>query len=151
MARRKRRKRSSVPGLVTFEEPQTSDWAGSKDTALFQLAARMRVAEQTLYVAMTELAQAEQRLSEVQQEERPGRLRRPAWYVAAEAKEEAASDALELIYQQIAQTPAQTKAGLAIKLQLVAELYGETLSNADDDTDMVSLLLRSLLADTAGQ
>jgi hypothetical protein len=79
------------------------------------------------------------------------RPRRPSWYVAAEAKEEAAGDALELIYPQIAQTPAQTKAGLAVKLQLVAGLYGETLSEGVHDTDMVSQLLRSLLADTAGQ
>ena len=151
MARRKRPKRSSVSGLVKFEEPHPSDWVGSGDAALFQLAARMRVAEQSLHAAMTELAQAEQRLSEVQTEEGSNRRRRPSWYVAAEAEEEAAGDALELIYQQIAQTPAQTKAGLAIKLQLVAVLYGETLSEAVDDTDMVSELLRSLIADTSGQ
>lgn len=151
MARKKCRSRSSVPGLVTFEEPHPSAWAGSKDAALFQLAARMRVAEQTLHATMTELAQAEQRLSEVQTEEGSSRQRRPSWYAAAEGREEAAGDALELIYQQIAQTPAHTKAGLAIKLQLMAALYGETLSEAVDDSDMVSQLLRSLIVDTVDQ
>ncbi len=105
-------------GLVTFEEPHPSAWAGSKDSPLFQLAARMRVAKQTLHAAMTELAQAEHRLSEVQTEGSQ-RRRRPSWYVAAGAQEEAAGEALELIYQKIVQTPAHTKAGLAIKLQLV--------------------------------
>lgn len=150
MARRKRHSRPSVSGLVTFEEPHPFAWADSKDSSLFQLAARMRVAEQTLHAAMTELAQAEQRLSEVQTEGSQ-RRRRPSWYVAANAQEEAAGEALELIYQKIVQTPAHTKAGLAIKLQLVAWLYGENLSDAADDTDMVSQLLRSLLADTAGE
>jgi hypothetical protein len=111
----------------------------------------MRVAEQSLHAAMTELAQAEQRMSEVQTEEGSNRRRRPSWYVAAEAEEEAAGNALELLYQQIAQTLAQTKAGLAIKLQLVAVLYGETVGDAVDDTDLVALMLQSLLADTTGQ
>ncbi|TAJ31624.1 MAG: hypothetical protein EPO64_02285, partial [Nitrospirae bacterium] len=90
---------------MKFEEPHPSAWAGSRDAPLFQLAARMRVAEQTLHAAMTELAQAEQRLSEAQKEEGANRRRRPSWYAAAEAKEEAAGDVLEMIYQQIAQTP----------------------------------------------
>jgi hypothetical protein len=131
MARRKRHSRPSV--LVTFEEPHPSAWADSKDSSLFQLAARLRSPSKNLHAAMTELAQAEQRLSEVQTEGSQ-RWRRPSWYVAAEAKEEAAGNAIELIYQQIAQTPAHTKAGLAIKLQLVAELYGETLSSATRST-----------------
>lgn len=151
MVRRKRRRSPSVSGLVKFEEPHPSAWASNKDAALFHFAARMRVAEQALHVAMTELAQAEQRLSEAQTEAGASRRRRPSWYIAAEAKEEAAGDALEWIYQQIAQTPAHTKADLAIKLQLVADLYDETVAGADDDTDMVAQLLRSLITDTTGE
>ena len=146
---RKRPRRPPISGLVKFEEPHPSAWAGSRDAPLFQLTARMRVAEQALHAAMTELAQAEQRLSEVQKEEGANRRRRPSWYVAAEAKEEAAGDALEMIYQQIAQTPAHTKAGLTIKLQLTAILYGENLEEGQDDADMVSILLRSLIGDVA--
>lgn len=149
MTRRKRRWRPSVSPLVRFEEPHPSTRASDKDAALFHLAAKVRHAEQTLHTAMAQLAQAEQRLSEVQAEER--RRRRPSWYVAAEAEEEAAGNALELIYQQVVQTPAHTKAGLAIKLQLAATLYGETFSEGTDDADMVSQLLRSLIADTSGQ
>ncbi len=151
MAHKKLRSRHSVPGLVTFEEPHPSAWGGSKDAALFQLATRMRVAEQTLHATMNDLAQAEQRLSETQAGEGSIRRRRPSWYVAAEAREEAAGDALELLYQQIAQTPAHTKAGLAIKLQLVAVLYGETVGDVVADTDLVALMLQSLIADVAGQ
>ncbi|MDP2368145.1 hypothetical protein [Rhodoferax sp.] len=107
------------------------------------------MAEQALHAAMAELARAEQRLSEAQKEEGANRRRRPSWYVAAKAKEEAAGDALELIHQQIAQTPAHTKAGLAIKLQLTAMLYGENLEEGQDGADMVSVLLRSLIGDVA--
>ncbi len=128
---RKRPRRPPISALVKFEEPHPSAWAGSRDAPLFQLAARMRVAEQILHAAMTELARAEQRLSEVQKEEGAKR-RRPSWYVAAEAKEEAAGDALEMIYQQIAQKSAHTKAGLAIKLQLTAMLYGENLEEGQE-------------------
>jgi hypothetical protein len=67
--------------------------------------------------------------------------------VSAEAKEKEAGAALEAIYRQIAEAPAHTKAGLAIKLQLVAMLYGENLEEGGGDTDVVSLLLRSLIAD----
>jgi hypothetical protein len=135
---------------VKFEESRPSARADNKDAALFHVAARLRVAEQALNAAMTELAQAELRLADVQAEAGPGRRRRPPWYIAAEAKEEAAGDALELIYQQIALTPAHTKAGLAIKLQLTAMLYGENLGD-HGNADMVSQLLQSLIADTSGQ
>lgn len=144
---RKRPRRPPISGLVKFEEPHPSAWAGSRDAPLFQLAARMRVAEQVLHAAMTKLALAEQRLSNVQKEEGSSRRRRPSWYVAAEAKDETAGNSLELIYQQIAQTPAHTKAGLAIKLQLTAMLYGENLEESQDGADMVSVLLRSLIGD----
>src|SRR5689334_14522407 len=137
MARKMRRRLSSTSALVRFEEPDPSARADNRDATLFNLVARMRVAEQTLHAAMTALAEAEQRLSEARPEESSSRRRRPSWYVAAEAKEEAAGNALELIYQQIAQTPARTKAGLAIKLQLTAMLYGENLDEDQGGIDMV--------------
>jgi len=141
MARRKRSRRHSVLGLVKFEEADPAAWADSMDRRLFQLAARMRVAEQALHAAMDELAQAEQRLSAQTKQ------KRPAWYAAAEGKEKQAGAALETIYRQIAETPAHTKVGLALKLQLVAMLYGENLDEGGDDTDIVSILLRSLITD----
>jgi hypothetical protein len=150
MARKKRRRRSSTSTLVRFENSPFSTRAGNNDAALFHLAARMRVAEQTLNAAMTALATAEQRLLEGRTEERSGRRKRLSCHIAAEAKEEAAGNALEVIYQQIAETPAHTKAGLAIKLQLTAMLYGENLED-HGNADMVSQLLQSLIADTSGQ
>src|SRR5690348_15556611 len=108
MVRKTRPRARSVSGLVRFEEPAPADWGSSPDGPLFQLAARLRLAEKALDAAMSELAEAEQRLSEAQTEKGSSRRRRPSWFVAAEAKEEAAGDALELIYQQIAQTPART-------------------------------------------
>jgi hypothetical protein len=75
MARRKRRRRSSVSGLVRFEEPHPSGWAGNSDAALFQLAAKARVAEQTLHASMAQLAQAERRLSDARAEEGSSRRR----------------------------------------------------------------------------
>jgi hypothetical protein len=93
----------------------------------------MPVAEQALHDAMDELAQAERRLSELPRKRRPAR--RPAWFVAAVRKGQAAGDALEQVYQQIAQARAQTKAGLGIKLRLLVALYGETSDGTADEPD----------------
>lgn len=144
MARRKRPRRLSVPGLVKFDEPSPAAWANSRDGRLLRLAARMRVAEQALHAAMDELAQAEQRLSAAA---RTGRTGKPAWFVAATRNEEVAGEVVEQFYREIAGVRAHTKAGLAIKLSLAVELYGETVDEPDDESDMVSVLLRSLMMD----
>ena len=99
-------------------------------------------------------AQADQRLSEaLKGRGDTGRRAQPAWFIAARDKEEAAGDALEGIYQQVALTPAHTKAGLAIKLQLVVLLYGGNAEQDgnEDDLDMVSQLLQSLIVDVTDQ
>ena len=146
MARRKRPRRPSVPGLVTFEEPTPMAWASSRDERLLRLAARMRVAEQALHAAMDELAQAEQRLPGPA---RTGPAGRPAWFAAVARKEEAAGEAVEQSYREIASIRAHTKAGLAIKLGLAMQLYGETVDESGEESDMVSVLLRSLMADVS--
>ena len=46
---------------------------------------------------------------------------------------------------------AHTKPGLAIKLRLLAELYGEAVGGPSDDSDMVSVLLSSLIEDMSEQ
>lgn len=144
MARGKRPRRPSVPGMVVFEETDPTAWAGSRDGRLLRLAARMRVAEQALHAAMDELAQAEQRLSGAA---RAGRTGKPAWFVAVVRNEEAAGEAVEQLYREIASVRAHTKAGLAIKLSLALQLYGETEDDLGDESDAVSVLLRSLLTD----
>lgn len=131
--------------MVKFEEAGPGAWADSKDAALLQLAARVQVAEQALHDAMDELAQAERRLSDSSRS--PQSARQPAWFVAIVRKEQAAGDALEQVYQQIAQTRAQTKEGLGIKLRLLAALYGGISDETADETDMVSVLINSLIED----
>jgi hypothetical protein len=122
----------------------------SRDAALFELAARLLGADQAHAAAMTKLARAEQRFAAMAAPKKRGR-RRPAWLAAAQERETATGDALEVIYYQIAQTPARTKAGLAIKLRLVALLYGETVDEPcqEGDPDLVARLLRSLMSDVA--
>lgn len=147
MAKRKRPRRLSVPGLVKFEEPDPAAWAGSRDAPLLRLVARMRVAEQALHNAMDELAQAEQRLSQLPAVDRTSR--QPPWFTAAVQGEQVAGDALEKIYDQITQARAHTKAGLGIKLRLLAELYGGTFDEVPDETDLVSVFIDSLIADVS--
>lgn len=149
MAKRKLPRRLSVPGLVKFGEADPGAWAGSKDATLFQLAARMQVAEQALQDAMDELGQAERRLSDLVTDRPPAR--QPAWFVAIARKEQAAGDALEQVYQQIARTRAHTKEGLGIKLRLLAALYGGISDETADEADMVSLLINSLIEDATAE
>ena len=143
MAKRKRPRRHSVPGMVKFEEPDSAAWVGNKDGPLLRLAARLSVAEQALDAAMDELERAEQRLSAA----RANRPAKPSWFVAAAQKEEAAGEAVEQLYREIGRVRAHTKAGLAIKLRLAAQLYGDMVDEAGDESDAVFVLLHSLLAD----
>src|SRR5258708_40309000 len=121
MACQKRPGRRSVSGLVRFEEPNSTTHS---DATLFQLAGRMRVAEQAFHEAMDGLALAEQRFAALPEQEKRAR-QRPAWLVAAQDREATAGDALETIYRQLAETPAESKFGLAMKLQIIVVLYGE--------------------------
>lgn len=149
MARRRRPGRKTVPRPVRVEGPGPIGRT-SRDAALFELAARLRGADQTHAEAMTELARAEQRSAEIAEPKKRCR-RRPAWLAAAQIRETATGDTLEVIYGQVAQTPARTKAGLAIKLRLVALLYGENVDEhcEEGDPDLIARLLRSLLIDVA--
>jgi hypothetical protein len=105
----------------------------------------MRLAEHALQPAMDGLAAAEQRLSEWRRTK--GRGRPPAWYGAAVRRERTAGAALEEIYKAIARARARTKSGLAIKLRVLATLYGDVLDQGPDQSDMVSVLIDSLLKD----
>jgi hypothetical protein len=99
---------------------------------------------------MDELAMAERRLSDASKKRRTiGRSARPPWFVAAAQKELVAGQALEVVYEQITRWRAHTKPGLAIKLRLLAELYGEAAGGPPDDSDIVSRLLSSLIEDVS--
>jgi hypothetical protein len=143
MARRKRTGGGPVPELPSFNP------AGSQsDARLFRLAERMRSGERALQAAMDELAAAEQRLSKWQRTK--GRGRPPAWYGAAVRRERTAGAALEDIYKTMARVRARTKSGLAIKVTVLASLYGEALDRRPDQSDMVSVMIHSLFKDVRG-
>lgn len=131
--------------MVRFGEPKAGTGPISGDAELFHLAARLRVAEQTHDEAMAELAQAEQRFSQLSRAKDSPRI--PTWFVAAERREAAAGNALEIIYRQIAQAPAETKIGVSIKLRIVMLLYGESIDETESNNDVVLVLLHSLLTD----
>lgn len=116
------------------------------DARLLQLSEKMRAAEHALQAAMDGLARAERRLSE---EPRKGG-RRPAWYTAAVRHEREAGDILEDVHKRVASVRARTAAGLAIKVGLLATLYGQALGQGPDESDMVSVLIDSLVKDVAG-
>lgn len=148
MARRKTPRRGFVPGMVRFEEPEAGI-GSTYDAALFELAARLRFDEQAHDEAMDELATAEQRFAELSEEHKHVR-RSPTWLRAAQDREATTGAALENIYREIAKTSARTKSGLAIKLQIITLLYGESIDDVENNKDMVLVLLQSLITDCSG-
>ena len=104
-------------------------------------------AERALHAAMARLALAEQRyfgLADRQLEKEPD------WYIGAQDEEAVAANALEVIYEQIADTRANGSQGLTIKLRLLAMTHGinpdRTASEAAE-TDLAARLIYSLLKD----
>jgi hypothetical protein len=105
----------------------------------------MQAAEDALQGAMDELADAERRFLEAP---RSGRGR-PVWYRAAIRREREAGSDLEDVYKGIAGVRARTTPGLAIKVKLLAALYGQIPGQDPDESDMVSVLIDSLLKDVS--
>jgi hypothetical protein len=114
------------------------------DARLLRLAERMQSAEPALQAAMEELAGAERRLSE-RPRKRGGR--RPVWYDAAVRRERIAGVAVEEIYKAIARARAHTRSGLALKVRVLAMLYGEVPGQGPDQSDLMSVMIHSLLKD----
>jgi hypothetical protein len=117
------------------------------DIRLLRLAERMRLAEHALQAAMDEVAGAERRLSEMRGK---AGSRQPTWYRAAAQRERIAGVAVEDIYKAIARARARTWSGLAIKVTVLATLYGEALDRHPDQSDMVSVMIHSLFKDVRG-
>jgi predicted ArsR family transcriptional regulator len=140
MVRRKAAGSEPVPEPAGFKSADSQS-----DVRLFRLAERMRLADHALQAAMDELAAAEQRLSKWRRTKGSGRP--PAWYGAAVRRERTVGAALEEIYKAIARARARTRSGLAIKVRVLATLYGEVLDQGPDQSDMVSVMIHSLLAD----
>jgi hypothetical protein len=119
-----------------------------KDADLFELAEELSGADHALQAAASKLACAERKL------ERTALLTGrdlPAWFLACEEAEAAARAVFESLYEQIADTRAHTKAGLAIKLRLLAAFYADdpTAASGDCDVDVGWRLLRSVIDDVS--
>lgn len=97
---------------------------------------------------MANLAQAERRYFALPR--RHLRKADPDWYIAAQQAEAIAGALVEKIYRRIAQTRADSSASLLIKLRLLAVIYGDNpdaTESGEEDEDLVSSLIRSLIAD----
>jgi hypothetical protein len=140
MARKERTRGTPLRERAGF---QAADRQG--DARLLRLAKRMQEAEHALHAAMDELAVAERRLLEGPEKGR----RRPAWYTAAVRREREAGSILEDVYARITAGRARTTVGLAIKVRLLATLYGQVPGQAPDESDMVAVLIDSLLMDVS--
>jgi hypothetical protein len=141
MARKERTRGTSLRERAGFQAAN-----GQGDARLLRSAKRMQEAEHALHAAMDDLAGAERRLLEGPSKGR----RRPAWYTAAVRREREAGSILEDVYARITAVRARTAAGLAIKVRLLATLYGQAPGQGPDESDMVSVLIDSLLKDVAG-
>jgi hypothetical protein len=116
----------------------------SEDMSLFELAEELHAADHTLQAARTELARAErklQRLTLFPGEELPG------WFVAREDAEAAARILVDTLCEEIATAPVRSRAGLAIKLRVLAALFQDDPSLISDPvaSDGAQALLKSIL------
>ena len=75
----------------------------------------------------------------------------PGWFVAYEESEAAAAVVIESLCDQISDIRAHSKAGLAIKLSILASLYREdpTALRDEYESDAASRLLQSVLDDVS--
>jgi hypothetical protein len=115
-----------------------------EDMSLFELAEELYAADHTLQAARTELASAErklQRLTLFSGDELP------AWFVAREEAETAARILVDTLCEEIAIAPVRSRAGLAIKLRVLAALFQDDPTPISDPvaSDGAQALLQSIL------
>jgi hypothetical protein len=161
MTGRRLTRRGLFPGTVVSAmgtNIRTGSVVVVTDSAIFDLSASLVAAERRLATAMARLARAERRLAAVRNDccvDAAVILGRdtPDWYRMAEADHEVAGGAVEAIYRRMATTPTRTREGLAIKLRVLATLYGEDLAGPvdGDEADAFAHMLRSIIADVAGE
>jgi hypothetical protein len=118
-----------------------------EDLPLFELAEELNAALHTFHAAASDLSRAERKLAQMERCEAIRDL--PEWFLSCEAREASARAVMDALYEQIAETPAHTKAGLSIKLRLVGAFYCNDPSPARDDvdSDAPSRLLGSIIDD----
>ena len=120
--------------------------AATEDISPFDLAEQLTAAQYTFQAAAMELARAERRLRHSVLD-----TDIPLWFVAREQAEAAAEAQVQVLYERIVQAHAWTKAGLAIKLQILAGLCRNdaTLVREELSADIVSLLIQSIVRDVS--
>ena len=140
--------------LVTFEEGSATGHGPVADDALYRLATRALLAEESLREAVQESMKVARRLQRRPPGTRPApqRDRLSARLRDARSCEVRAKERFAEVYRLIAATAARSRAGQAIKLQLAIQLHDIDLADSDGAAvpSPVPQLLQSLLADLAG-
>lgn len=124
--------------------------AKTGDAEWIALAEQLRLAELQLHRALDHFAVAERRFFGLPRRQRKRAI--PDWYTAAQEAEASTVDALDAIYVQIAETCVTAKAGLTLKLRLLATAHGLRSGLEGDNetaTDLSARLICSLQRDVA--
>lgn len=114
------------------------------------LLRELQLAEAAQKAALAALTSAERRFLAL-----PTRERKPlpAWYRAAHETAAKVCEDLEALHRRLAATPAAGRQGMRAKARLLAEIHGvapKTPVRVGDRDDLVACLIRSLIADLAG-
>ena len=119
------------------------------DIYLFELADELSAARYELKAASARLTQAERRLASQSAAEAKEPL--PSWYEVAELAEHNASALIGRLCARIAAVPARSKAGLAIKLLLLSDMFAddeapisEIINRGDIGAKLVTSVLRDI-------
>lgn len=128
-------------------------WArATVDISLFELVDELSAARYELEAASARLSQAERRLARQPTAEAKEPL--PPWYEAAALAENAAYTLIKRVCGQIADMPARTKAGLAVKLRLLADMFADdegAASKITDRADIGARLMKSIMFDVGAR
>jgi hypothetical protein len=132
-----------------FGDVATSAYAfanAAEDIALFELAAELDAADHMLQAAKTELASAErrlQRLAALPAQDLPD------WFTAREEAEAAAQAVIESLCEEIAAKRVSSRAGLAIKLRVLAAILQDDPTPISDGlaSEGTHALLQSIFKD----
>jgi hypothetical protein len=132
-----------------FRDVAASPYAfanAAEDSAIFELAEELDAADHTLQAARTELARAERRLQRLRP--LPGE-ELPDWFTAREEAEAAAQAVVESLCEEIAGKRVSSRAGLAIKLRVLAAIFQDDPTPVSDGiaSDGTHALLQSIFKD----
>lgn len=140
-------RRGLVAALIAAGVPK--ELGAAEIAAWVSLVRQLRKAEGDWAAALATLNQADIRYLALSKRQRRGEG--PDWYVAAQQAEARVSHVVEGLFLQIARARAPDRAGLAIKVGLLAAAYGidpDGGGNAGRESDdLVAQLIRSLLVD----